>query len=171
MWLAHGPNSTMNGARSHATQSSTPAPRTGLRVIAAFEALKAIAVIAAGFGLLTLLHENLQAMAETWITHFHLNPASRYPRIFLSLAARIGDTQLWLLAAGAAAYASLRLLEAYGLWRDRAWASWLGAVSGAIYVPIELFELVERVTAVRVATFAINLAIVGYLVLRLRRRA
>lgn len=141
-----------------------------LRLIAAFEALKAIAVIAAGFGLLTLLHTNLQAMAETWIAHFHLNPASRYPVIFLSLAARVGDTQLWMLAAGAAAYASLRMAEAYGLWRDRAWASWLGALSGAIYVPIELYELIERVTALRVATFAINLAIVAYLLLRLRAR-
>ena len=116
-------------------------------------------LVAAGFGLLTLLHRDLQTMAETWIAHFHLNPASRYPRIFLSLAARIGDTQLWLLAAGAAAYASVRLAEAYGLWRDRAWASWLGALSGAIYVPIELFELVERITALRMITFAINVAI------------
>lgn len=146
------------------------APRAGLRLIAAFEALKAIAVIAAGFGLLTLLHEDLQAIAETWIAQFHLNPASHAPRIFLALAARVGDTQLWLLAAGAAAYASLRLAEAYGLWRDRAWASWLGAVSGGIYIPIELYELFERVTALRFTTFAINLSIVAYLVLRLRRR-
>lgn len=160
----------MNSDDSMRAARTAAAPNTGLRLIAAFEALKAMAVIAAGFGLLTLLHRDLQTMAETWIAHFHLNPASRYPRIFLSLAARIGDTQLWLLAAGAAAYASVRLAEAYGLWRDRAWASWLGALSGAIYVPIELFELVERITALRMITFAINVAIVAYLVLRLRRR-
>lgn len=146
------------------------APHPGLRLIAAFEALKAMAVIAAGCGLLTLLHQDVQSVAEAWVAHFHLNPASRYPRIFLALAARLGDTQLWLLAAGAAAYASVRIAEAYGLWRDRAWASWLGALSGGIYVPIELFELVERITAMRVMTFVINVAIVAYLVQRLRRR-
>jgi hypothetical protein len=78
-------------------------PRVGLRLIAMFEALKGLVVVAAGFGLLSLLHRNVQAMAEALLRHSHLNPASRTPQIFLALAARITAADLWLLALGAAA--------------------------------------------------------------------
>jgi hypothetical protein len=42
----------------------------------------------------------LSALDEL-VRHFHLNPASRYPRIFLDLAREATPPQLWLLAGGA----------------------------------------------------------------------
>lgn len=43
-----------------------------------------------------------------------MNPAKKYPRIFLDAASNVGDAQLWMLAALALAYAVLRGTEAYG---------------------------------------------------------
>ena len=58
--------------------------------------------------------------AEDVIAHFHLNPASRYPRICLDLAVNLTDSRLWWLARSFAfMYACLRFIEAYGLWRNR----------------------------------------------------
>ena len=57
----------------------------GLRIVALFEGAKGVLVLAAGFGLLSLIHHDVQGMAEEVVRHFHLNPASRYPRIFLQL--------------------------------------------------------------------------------------
>jgi len=68
-----------------------------------------------------------------------------------------------LLAAGALAYSTLRLVEASGLWRQRAWAEWLGALSGGVYLPFEVYEIFKRVTAVRVSLFALNVVMVAYL--------
>ena len=144
-----------------------PTKRRGLRAIAVFEALKGLLVLAAGCGALALMHRDAQAMAEELIGHFHLNPASDYPRIFLMLAARADDTILWLLALAAFGYATLRLSEAYGLWRDRGWASWLGALSGAIYIPIEIVEFVREPSALHAGLLAANAAIVTVLGLRL----
>jgi uncharacterized membrane protein (DUF2068 family) len=142
----------------------------GLRMIAAFEAAKGLLVVAAGFGVLALLHRDLQAMAAELVRHFHLNPARHYAQIFVVLAGRVTDGEIWMLALGAAAYAGLRLAEAYGLWHARPWAIWLGALSGAIYVPIELYELLEKASLLKLALLAVNVAIVVYLGRRLWRR-
>ena len=42
------------------------------------------------------------------------------------------------------AYASLRFLEAYGLWQDRTWAYWFGVLGYGIFIPIEIYYLIAR---------------------------
>ena len=135
---------------------------SGVRVVAAFEAVKGGLVLLAGFGLLALVHHDLQSMAERLVECFHLNPASRYPRVFVRAASALTDTRLWLLAVGAAAYAAMRFVEAYGLWRQRRWAVWIAMVSGGVYVPIEVYELAQGVTWPRLAMLITNAAIVVY---------
>jgi uncharacterized membrane protein (DUF2068 family) len=100
----------------------------------------------------------------------HLNPASRYPLIFLDAASNLHDGRLLLLAAGAGAYASIRYLEAYGLYAEKAWAEVLAAVSGAIYVPFEFTKLLHRPTWHSALFLAINLLIVSLMVIALLRR-
>jgi uncharacterized membrane protein (DUF2068 family) len=135
----------------------------GLRTVAAFEAGKGLLVIVAGLGLLSFVGRDVEETAEQLVRHLHLNPARHYPHIFLDAAARISDRQLLALAAFALVYAGLRLAEAWGLWRRRALAQWLAALSGSIYLPFEVYELSRGITAVRVFTFAVNLGIVGYM--------
>jgi uncharacterized membrane protein (DUF2068 family) len=134
----------------------------GLRSIAVFEATKGALVLFAGFGLLSLLHHDTQHFAERVIEHFHLNPAARYPHIFIETAGRLSDTRLVLIAAGSAAYSLVRFIEAYGLWYARRWAEWFAALSGGIYVPIELFELYERFTWLSLGALLANIAIVAF---------
>lgn len=145
--------------------------RAGLRAIAAFEAAKGVLALAAGFGLLALLPRGWQASAHELAGRLHLNAAKRAPRIFLELLDHLANTRLWLIALLALAYALARLIEAYGLWRARRWAEWLAALSGAIYVPFELYELSQRVSTIKLAALALNLAVVAYMVALLRRRA
>jgi uncharacterized membrane protein (DUF2068 family) len=69
-----------------------------------------------------------------------------------------------LLALAALLYSSMRFIEAYGLWRIRAWAEWFAIVSGGVYLPVELYELIQRATAVKAVVLIVNIAIVGYLI-------
>jgi len=152
--------------------SKLSAPRLPafLRAIAGYEAAKGALVLLVGLGFLGLIHRDLQAAGEELVRHFHLSPSSHYPRIFLELTAKVTDGWLWGLALGSMLYASLRFAEAYGLWHGKAWAAWLGAVSGAIYVPFEAVELHRKVTILRTASLVVNLLVVGYLLSVLRRR-
>jgi uncharacterized membrane protein (DUF2068 family) len=143
----------------------------GIRAIAVFEAAKGALVLLAGFGLLGLLHRDVQAVAERLVRFSHLNPASKYPQIFVDAATRVTDAQLWWLAGGAAAYAVVRGFEAYGLWRGRAWAEWLALVAGGLYVPVEYYHLWHRFTWLKLAIVALNLGVVAVMAYALRNRA
>jgi uncharacterized membrane protein (DUF2068 family) len=135
----------------------------GLRMVAVVEAAKGLLVLAVGAGLFSLVHRDVEAIAEHIVRIFHLNPASHTPRVFLDLAEHLTSSRLQFLALGAAAYASLHLVEAYGLWRGRRWAEWLTIVAGGIYIPVELYELWKSVTWPKLGLLAVNLVIVAYL--------
>jgi uncharacterized membrane protein (DUF2068 family) len=131
--------------------------------VALFEAAKGTVVILAGFGLLALIHHNAQEVVEEIVRHLHFNPAKHFPHIFLDVAASLTDARLWALAVTALVYAVVRFVEAYGLWWQQAWAEWFAILSGGIYLPIEVYELIEKVTMVRAGILLINLLIVGWL--------
>jgi uncharacterized membrane protein (DUF2068 family) len=141
-----------------------------LRTVAVIEAAKAAIVLITGLGFASLMHHDAQRVAELLVHHLHLNPAKGYPKIFVDAAAQMNDSRLMLLAAAAAGYTALRLAEAYGLWNGRAWAEWLAAVSGAIYLPFEIIELSRGITPLRLATFMCNLLVVGLMVAALLER-
>ena len=139
---------------------------SAVRAVALIEATKGTLVLLVGFGLLSLVHHDVQRFAERLIAHAHLNPAARYPRIFIDMASQFTDTRLLLLAAGAAAYSIVRFIEAYGLWHARRWAEWFAALTGAVYVPFELFELYERVNWLSLSALILNLTIVIFMLYR-----
>lgn len=143
---------------------------SGVRAIAMFEAAKGALVLIAGGGMLALLHRDLQVIAERVVRLAHLNPARKYPHIFLDAAARIDDAHLLWLAAAATLYATIRFVEAYGLWRGRGWAEWMAILSGGVYLPIEIYELARRPGALRLLVLIFNSGIVAYLLLYRRRK-
>ena len=138
-------------------------------MVATFEAAKGLMVLVAGFGLFELMHGDVQAGAERLVRHLNLNPASHYPRVFIDASVWFNDAHLRMLAFGAVLYAAVRFVEAFGLWRARRWAEWFGAVSGGIYLPLEIYKLWEAVTWPRVTLLTVNGIIVVYLVQFLAR--
>ncbi|MCC6194032.1 MAG: DUF2127 domain-containing protein [Burkholderiales bacterium] len=134
------------------------------------EAMKGIVVLLVATGLLALVHRDLNDLAVRLVEHTHLNPASRLPHIFLDAVGHLDQPRRLWLALGAAAYAVARLVEGYGLFRERAWAEWLAALSGGVYVPLELVELVRKPSLLSVALLAVNLAVVIVMVMALVQR-
>ena len=135
-----------------------------LQIVALMEAVKGFIVFGAGFGMLALLHRDVRRIAESLVTRLHIDPEQHFAGIFLNAAAHVTDARLWGLAALALAYSALRWVEAWGLWFERRWASWLGAAGGAIYVPVEVYELLEKPSTIKAATLVLNLIVVAYLV-------
>ena len=67
--------------------------KAALRAIAAFEAIKGIAALAAALGLVSLAHRDVRAMAYALIGHFHLDPDAHYPRMLLDDATWLGSSK------------------------------------------------------------------------------
>ena len=134
-----------------------------IRIVAAFEAAKGLIVLITGFGLLLFVHKDLHAVAEQIVRHLHLNPARHYPTIFIDVINHITDLQLLALALSAFLYAMVRFAEAYGLWHHRQWAEWFGFLTGGMYIPVEIYELFQRVTMIKLAILAANMIIIALL--------
>ena len=141
-----------------------------LRAIALFEAVKGLAALAASIGFLGLLHHNLHQVALALLWRFHLDPALRYPALLLHYADLLSAIDLRSLAPIAIGYIAVRLAEAYGLWREKGWAEWLGALSGALYLPLEIAHLMRHTTVTGAAVFLGNVAMVGFLAFQLWQR-
>jgi uncharacterized membrane protein (DUF2068 family) len=153
-----------------AEHTARPKQPAGLKLVALLELSKGALVLLAGFGLLTLVHKDVGLAAEELVRLLHLNPASHMPRIFIDAADKLTDARLWLLAALALGYALVRVVEAGGLWLRKAWAEWFGALTGGVYIPIEVYELAQKATWPRLVVLAVNVLVVGVLVLELNRR-
>ena len=168
---AGGPDRPARAAAPQSRPARAPMTTTtpaGLRLVAALEGGKGIVVVLAGFGVLAIVHEGAAQFAEALIGHLHLNPAKGVPRVFVGLMADTSNRQLRLLAAGAAVYAIVQIVEAYGLWRARAWAEWLAAAGGAIYIPFEIAKLAEGVTPLGVGMLLVNVVVVAFMLRTLR---
>lgn len=73
------------------------------------------------------------------------------------------------LAAGAlGVYALIEAVEAVGLWLAKRWGEYFAAVATALFLPVEVYELTEHATKFKIATFALNVLAVLYLLLSKR---
>lgn len=77
------------------------------------------------------------------------------------------STLTWI-AVGVAAYAAIELVEGVGLWLTRRWAEYLTVVATAVFLPIEIRDLLVSATVTHVLTFAVNVLAVVYLVVAKR---
>lgn len=153
-----------------AEEMHSVARRRALRTIALFEAFKGVAALAALVGVLDLMHHDVRRLALELIGHFGLNPDARYPSVMLHYAGLLPGADLRLLTLAACGYIVTRVLEAYGLWNDRAWGEWLGALAGGAYVPFEIGHFMHRPTIIGATVLAGNVAVVAFLAFQLRRR-
>ncbi|MET9296818.1 DUF2127 domain-containing protein [Streptomyces sp. NPDC003077] len=75
---------------------------------------------------------------------------------------------LLLVAAALSAYALIEIVEGVGLWRAKRWAEYLTVVATAAFLPLEVYELTEKVSWLRIATFVLNVLAVLYILLAKR---
>lgn len=73
------------------------------------------------------------------------------------------QSTLTLLTLGVLAYAALELVEALGLALMRRWGEYVAVVGTSIFLPLEIYELTERVTVLRVSALVVNMVAVAYL--------
>jgi uncharacterized membrane protein (DUF2068 family) len=81
----------------------------------------------------------------------------------LRAAGRITDKNLWMFISVIVVYTAVRFTEATGLWLEKEWAEWFALLSGALYMPYEIFELLRHATALKWGIFGTNVIIVLYM--------
>jgi uncharacterized membrane protein (DUF2068 family) len=83
-------------------------------------------------------------------------------------ALTLSSTSISLLAGGLAAYAVIELVEGTGLWLGKRWGEYFAMVVTSLGLPYEIYDMTAKITVTRAVLFAINLALVLYLVITKR---
>ena len=83
-------------------------------------------------------------------------------------ALTLSPTTIKLVAGGLAGYAVIELIEGVGLWLARRWGEYFAMVATSLGLPYEVYELASKITVIRSLLFAVNLALVLYLVITKR---
>ena len=133
-----------------------------LRIVAVIDVVKGAAILAIGFGILSAHSNVLENGGVSLLRLLDIDPTLGVPRKFLAML-HAADTEHGLLTIAAVAYATLRFIEAYGLWFMRGWARWLGLFSAGIYVPFELYYFIRQPSITSASVMAINLIVLWLL--------
>lgn len=141
----------------------------GLRVVGTLKLASGLVLAAAAFGVFRLLNSDLGAALEHFVSRLHLDPENRLIHEPLVRLAGLDRRRLHALGIGTLFYASLHIVEGTGLLMRRLWAGYLTIIASASLLPLEIYEIARKPTAVRSSVLAVNVAIVIYLVIKLRR--
>lgn len=141
---------------------------TLLVLIGVFKVVKAALLVATGIGALTFLHRDIAATVTHWIQALRIDPDNRLIHAGLGKIAGVTPRQLKELSAGTFLYAGLFSTEGFGLLSRRRWAEYFTIVTTGGLIPLEIYELTLRFTAIRLAALVLNALIVAYLARRVR---
>ncbi len=86
----------------------------------------------------------------------------------LQHALTLSSSTLTLLAFGALVYGAIELIEGTGLWLARRWGEYFAMIATSLGLPLEIYDLTRNVTVTALLLFAVNLALVLYLVITKR---
>jgi uncharacterized membrane protein (DUF2068 family) len=155
------------------SDSPLPAPRSlgVLRVIAVFKFVKAAFVIATGFGLLRFYDPVVTQVLFRLAHDLPYAFEQRLVRDAIAFLSGMSPRHIQIIAAATFTYAGLFLVEGVGLWRGLFWAEILTIIATSSLIPVEVWEIHRHFTASRVLVLVGNVAIVAYLIWRLRRES
>jgi uncharacterized membrane protein (DUF2068 family) len=140
-----------------------------LLVIALFKLFKGFLLVAIGIGALKLLHRDVAETIQHWVNLLRVDPDNRLVHGLLARVLRVSPNQLKALSAGTLVYAALLLTEGTGLLLRKRWAEYFTIVTTGGLIPLEIYETSRNLTPFKIGVLIVNIAIVVYLVVRVRR--
>jgi len=155
--------------RAHvSTAGGLDAP--GIRVLASYKVLVGALLFVVAAELVRLFNEDIAALVHMWILRLHADP---HNPIIAAIVRKVTELDLYRLeefALLSAFFGAVHLVEGVGLWLSKAWADHLCIVSTSALLPLEVHEAVVEYHLVKILTLVVNIAVVVYLVRRVRRR-
>lgn len=119
--------------------------------------------VAISVGVLSLLNKDMVVYADQLAFFLNLDLDKVYILEFIEWLTNIKTGTIIGISGSMLVMGTLDLLEAYGLHRRRRWAEWLTVIATGLFIPFEIYEVILKVTPIRVGMLVLNVAIVYYL--------
>jgi uncharacterized membrane protein (DUF2068 family) len=159
---------TQDAPRTAKITRPSATPR-GIRLIAAFKLFKGLVLLAVGIGAVKLLHKDIAFEFVRWADIFRVDPNNHYFQRLLERFSILDARKLKELSVGTFFYSALLLTEGTGLLLGQRWAEYFTIIATSYFIPLEVYEIAKRVRPAKLIVLLLNIVVVAYLVIVLRR--
>ena len=141
-----------------------------LTLIVIFKYFKGVTLIAVALGAHHLMGRDIGEFCERLVDTFRVDPDNRYIHLLLEKMQILSAKRLRELSIGSFFYAAIVITEGTGLALRKRWAEYFTIIVTASFLPLEIYEIMHRVTPVKIIVMILNLLILAYLVVRVSRK-
>jgi uncharacterized membrane protein (DUF2068 family) len=136
--------------------------------IAAERTLRAIVLFLVGIALIANPDHNWGKSVADFARDLGLNPNSNGIEKIIHKLHAISSDRYAVYGIIALAYGALEAAEAYGLWRRRRWGEYLTVLATSLLFIPEIWEMANSASPLKAGALLLNIAVVAYLIFRLR---
>jgi len=136
----------------------------GFLAIAILKLVKGLLLFLIGVGAVSLMRKDTSSVLLNWAHALQMDTHSKFIQRWLL---KLGLMRHRDLAVVAFFYSALMFTEGIGLLMEKVWAEYMTAFITATFIPLEVYELMRRVTFTRACVLVLNVIVVAYLVMRL----
>jgi uncharacterized membrane protein (DUF2068 family) len=143
-----------------------------LRLIAFFKLVKATLFFAAGIGVLHFFNKDVGERLQHLLSHLHVDPDNHHAQELIDQVGKMTNTNLKLAGLSAVSffYAALFGTEGTGLFLRKRWAEWFVVIVTGSLLPLEIYEIIHKISAAKIILTVANLLILGYLIVVISRK-
>ncbi len=141
----------------------------GILLIGVFKLISAFLLILLGVGIFREIGSDPALEAEHLIALLKLDPKNHYIHSVMSAVSGVSTRQLYFYSAGTFVYALLYAIEGIGLVFQKRWGEYFTIGMTGSLIPLEFYEVIRRQTFMPCVILLLNVSIVAYLVVQLRR--
>ena len=134
-----------------------------LYAIIIFKLMKGLLLLAAAGVVFSLIGVNLQQEFHRVLQEANLDPESKLFSNFAHWLQTVTPGNIRVIATGTVLYSTFSLVEGTGLWFRASWAGWMAIGESAFFIPIEIYEILERYSTTLAVILLLNVLIVWYL--------
>jgi uncharacterized membrane protein (DUF2068 family) len=131
--------------------------------------LQALTLFGIALAAFQLLRPDVALLVQAWVRQLPIESEQNLIQQAGGWVSGLLPHEVAGIGFGTLLYGLLFAVESVGLWRRKIWAEWLTVVATGLLIPVELYEVVSRISTLRVLALVLNLAVVWYLVRQLRR--
>jgi uncharacterized membrane protein (DUF2068 family) len=142
----------------------------GLTLIAVGKWVKVCVLIAVGVVALAMFERTPSGILFEWADGLRIDPNSRYLHRAVTAVSGVTPRRLEEISFGTFVYAALFAVEGLGLWFQKHWAEYFTLAITGSFIPLEIYELVEKPNPAKGVTLVLNLAAMVYLLVRVAHR-
>lgn len=141
----------------------------GFKVIGALKVMSGLLFLVVGTGIFRLVNRDVGDTLEHIASVIKLDPENHVIHTAINRVAGIDRAHLRAIGVGTFFYAILHLIEGIGLFMEREWAAYLTVIATGSLIPVEVYEIARKVSAVKIAVLIFNILILIYIIVKLRQ--